>query len=296
MRSASGFLNPVNTKHAGAGAGCAEGTGLYKIVGLSSPLGFTGWGGRGATQPGAGRGEAAWVAAGSPGCYNRPCTRRASGHRGRGSRPGPGGEGSTDAGAAGSGRGARARALWRKEDPSPTLAGPAARAGPRGGTAAPPLPGAPGPAAARGGASASPPPTRTPERPRRPRLPRSGQAGRGAARVPAAESGARRRRPSPGGSDPSGLAKLPPGPGEAAAAVGGAGRCGCGAGVARARAAAQKHRRWPPGARQCSLAAFCVHLNSRSTNYRVSAVLDTERLRMGPGERVPGVLVGVASL
>ena len=76
-----------------------------------------------------------------------------------------------------------------------------------------------------------------------------------------------------------------------------AGRCGCRVGVEGG------HRVWPGrtvagplGARPCGSAALWVLLASRSTNHWVSAVLDSQRLRVGGWERVLRVLVGLTSL
>ena len=63
------------------------------------------------------------------------------------------------------------------------------------------------------------------------------------------------------------------------------------------------HRVWPGrtvagplGARPCGSAALWALLASRSTNHWVSAVLDSQRLRVGGWERVLRVLVGLTSL
>ena len=188
MRSASGFLNPVNTKHAGAGAGCAEGTGLYKIVGLSGPLGFTGWGGGEPRSPGRG-------GARRPGCPPGPPVATTDPARGE--------PAATAGGGAGRGQVGRGRRTPARPDPG----GGRARA-PFGGKRTPPPPSPVQPPAPGRGEGPPRHPCREPPArlqrgagPRRPHPPPghlSGRGGRGSrarARLGAAPLGS--PRPSP---------------------------------------------------------------------------------------------------
>lgn len=265
--SASVFLNPINIKYSGAGAGCvrdnrAERTGLYKIKGLFGPRACSGKGGGEPRSPGRGGGRRRPPApAVSRGCHNRPRAPRPSRRRGPSGRGRCGGARTSGWETSGAGR-ARgswaARALRRRDDPSPTLSGPSRPR--RGRGEGPPSAPArsPQPGLQRRAGPRRPPPT-----PRHLRGRGSSDSGARAGLGAAPLGSPRPNQVRADVGPPRGLSPRPTPerlPEQGKAAAGGTGSCGRGAGVAG------NDSRWPLGARPCSPAAFgCVWITGAPT-------------------------------